>query len=69
MVHVTFWLLLFLAISLLGQSNAVSDQCGELQKEIARIRELNRRSELLLGQCYVSGYYIVYVSLLRFSHM
>jgi len=62
MVRLTCWLPLLLVICILTRADAVSDQCSELQGEIAAIRKLNHRNELLLGQCYVSGYYIVHVS-------
>ena len=69
MVHVIFWLPFLFVVFLLEQSNAVSDQCGELQSEISCIRKLNHRNKLLLDQCYVSGYYIVNVSSLECSYM
>jgi len=56
------WLPLLLVIFILTRADAVSDQCTELQGETAGIRKLNHRNEVLLGQCYVSGYYIVHVS-------
>jgi hypothetical protein len=62
MVRLTCWLPLLLVIFILTRADAFSDQCSELQGEIAGIRKLNHRNELLLGQCYVSGYYIVHVS-------
>jgi len=62
MVPVGFWLPLLLVLFLLRQINAVSDKCGELQSEISRLSKLNHRNELLVGQCYVSGYFAVHVS-------
>jgi hypothetical protein len=64
MVRLTCCLPLLLVIFILTPAYAVSDQYSELQGEIAGIRKLKHRNELLLGQCYVSGYYIVHVSLL-----
>jgi hypothetical protein len=61
MVHLICWLPLLLVIFILTRADAVPDQCSELQGEIAGVRKLNHRNEVLLGQCYVSGYYIVYV--------
>jgi hypothetical protein len=69
MVHVTFWLPFLLLIFLLRQTNAFSDQCGELQNEISRLSKLNHRNELLVGQCYVSGYFAVHVSSTGYTHM
>jgi hypothetical protein len=62
MVRVTCWLSLLLVIFILTQAEDVPDQCSELKGKIVGVRQLNRRKELLLGQCYVSGYYIVHVS-------
>ena len=62
MVRLRCCLSLLLVIFILTPAYAVSDQCSELQGEIAAIRKLNHRNELLLGQGYVSGYYIVHVS-------
>jgi hypothetical protein len=64
MVHVTVWLQLLLVVLILRQSAAVSDQCSELQDEISRVSKLNHRNEILVDQCYVSGYYNVHKSLL-----
>jgi len=69
MVHVTFRLPLLLLLFLLRQTNVVSDQCGEMQSEISRLSELNHRNELLVGQCYVSGYFAVHVSSPGHTHM
>jgi hypothetical protein len=68
MVHVIFRLPLLLVLFLLRQTNAVSDQCGELQSEISRLSELNHRNELLAGQCYVSGYFAVRVLSFWYNH-
>jgi hypothetical protein len=62
MVRLTCWLPLLLVTFVLTRADAVSDQCSELQGEIAGVRKLHHRNELLLDQCYVSGYYIVHVS-------
>jgi hypothetical protein len=63
MVRVTLWLQLLLLVFILRQSDAVSDQCGELQNEISglernivkRITELEQRNEILVSQYYVTG--------------
>jgi hypothetical protein len=60
--HVYLWLPLWLVLFLLRQTNAISDQRGKLQREMSRISKLNHRNELLVDQCYVSGYYTVHVS-------
>ena len=65
MVRLTCWLPLLHVIFILTRADAVCDQCSELQNEIAGVRKLNHRNELLLGQCYVSGYYIIRVSSLN----
>jgi len=62
MFLLTCWLPLLFVIFILTRADGVSDQCRELQGEIAGIRKLNHRNEVLLGQCYVSGYYNVHVS-------
>jgi len=62
MFRLTCWLPLLLVNFILTRADGVSDQCIELQGEIDGIRKLNHRNEVLLGQCYVSGYYIVHVS-------
>jgi hypothetical protein len=54
MVCITFWLLLVL---ILRQSNAVTDQCNEMQNEVARLEghrlkitmELEQRNEILVS--------------------
>jgi len=61
MVRIEFWLKLLLLFLILGQSDAVSDQCSELQNEISRleghilkrISELEYRNEILVSQFYV----------------
>jgi len=37
MVRITFWLQLLLLVLKLRQSDALSDQCSELQNEISRL--------------------------------
>jgi len=69
MFHVTFRLPLLLVLFLLRHTKAVSDQCCELQSEISRLNKLNHRNELLVDQCYVSGYFAFRVSSLRYTHM
>jgi hypothetical protein len=70
MVQVTFSLPFLLVVFLLEQTNTVSyNQCAEMQSEVSRLRKLNRRNELLLGECYVSGYYTVNMSSLWYSYM
>jgi len=61
MVRFNCWAPLLLVIVILTRADVVSDQCKELQGEIAGITKLNHRNEVLLGQCYVSGYYIVHL--------
>jgi len=61
MVRITVWLKLLLSVLILRQSNAVSDQCSELQNEISRleghilkrINDLEYRNEVLVRQYYV----------------
>ena len=63
MVRITFWLQLLLFVLILRHSDAVSDQCSELQNEISRleghilkrITDLEYRNEILVSQCYVTG--------------
>jgi hypothetical protein len=62
MVCVPISLPLMLAGLILRQPCAVSDQCSELHEEIDSVRKLNRRNEILVGQCRVSAYYTVHVS-------
>jgi len=69
MVRVTFRLQLLLLVLILRQSDAVSDQCRELQEDRARlqqdikdIRDLNHKKKERAGRCMVSGYYIAHVS-------
>jgi len=62
MFRLRFWLPLLLVNIILTRADGVSDQCRELQGETACIRKLNHRNEVLLGQCYVSGYYKDHVS-------
>jgi hypothetical protein len=62
MACLTCWLPLLLLNFVLTRADAVSDQCSELHGETAGVRKLNQRNELLLNQCYVSGYYMVHVS-------
>ena len=62
MVRLNCWLPLLQVILILTRADAVSELCRELQGEIAGIRKSNHRNEVLLGQCYVSSYYIVHVS-------
>jgi hypothetical protein len=69
MVPVTCWLSLLHVIFILTRAEDIPDRCSELQSEIAGVRKLNYRNELLVGQCYVSGYYIVHVSSLEYSYM
>ena len=68
MFDVNFRLTLLLVLSLLGQTNAVSYQCCELQSEFSRLSKLNHRNELLVGHCFVSGYFAVHVSSPRYTH-
>jgi len=69
MVRLNSWPPLLLVIFILTRADAVSDQCRELQDEIVGITKLNHRNEVLLGQCYVSSYYIVHVSSMSYSYM
>jgi hypothetical protein len=69
MFRVTFWLQWLPLILIIRQSASVSDQCSELREEIDRVRKLSHRNDLLVAQCYVSGYYTVHVSSLWYSHM
>ena len=62
MFRLICWLPLLLVIFILTREDAVSDQCSKLPGEIAGVRKLNHRNGVLLGQCYVSGYYIFHVS-------
>jgi hypothetical protein len=63
MVRISFWLQLVFLGLILRQSNAVSDQCSELQNEISRlegrifkiITELEYRNEILVSKYYVTG--------------
>ena len=63
MFRITIWLQLLLLVLILRQSDAVSDQCSELQNEISRleghilnrITELEHRNEILVSQNYVTG--------------
>ena len=63
MFRITIWLQLLLLVLILRQSDAVSDQCSELQNEISRleehilkrITELEYRNEILVSQNYVTG--------------
>ena len=57
MVRYTFWLQLQLLVLILRQSDAVSNQCSEMQNEISRleghrlkiITELEYRNEILVS--------------------
>jgi len=61
MVRITVWLKLLLLVLVLRHSDAVSDQCSELQNEISRleghilkrINDLEYRNEVLVNQYYV----------------
>ena len=63
MFRITIWLQLLLLVLILRQSDAVSDQCSELQNEISRleghilnrITELEHMNEILVSQNYVTG--------------
>ena len=58
MVRILFWLQLLLLVFLLRQSDAVFEQCWELQNEISRleedilkrIKELEYRNEVLVSK-------------------
>ena len=58
MVRITFWLKMTLLVLILSESDTVSDQCSELQNEIARleghilktITELEHRNEILVSK-------------------
>jgi len=62
MVRIMFWLQLLLLVFLLKKSDAVSEQCWELQNEISRleghilkrIKELEYRDEILVSKYYVN---------------
>jgi len=78
MVRVTFWVQYLFALLTLTQTqtDAVSDQSSELEKEmsrlerdVTRITELKQKNELRACQCHVSGYYIIHVSLLCNCYM
>jgi len=67
MIRVTFWVQFLFVLLILRQTEAVSDQCSELEKEmfrlerdVTRITELKNKNEFRAGQCHVSGYYIVH---------
>ena len=57
MVRITFWLQLLLLVLILRESDAVSDQCSEMQNEISgleghrlkTITELEYRKEILVS--------------------
>ena len=63
MARVPFWLKLLLSVLTLRQSDAVYDQCSELQNEISglerqilkSITELKNRKDIEVGQYYMSG--------------
>ena len=63
MVRITIWLHLLLLVLMLRHSDAVSEQCSELQNEIfileghilKRITELEHRNEILVSQDFVIG--------------
>jgi len=61
MFRLNCWPPFLLVNVILTRADVVSDQCRDLQGEIAGITKLNHRNEVLLGQCYVSGYYILHV--------
>jgi len=63
MSRITFWLQLLLLVLILRQSDAVSDQCSDLQNEISRLEghilkrltELEYRNKIRVRQHYVTG--------------
>jgi len=63
MFRITFWLKFLLLVLILRQSDAVSDQCNNLQNEISRleghilkrITELQQKNEILVSQHYVTA--------------
>jgi len=65
MFRVIIWVQVLFLLLILRQTDTVSDQCSELEKEMAslerdvtRITEVNHKDELGGGQCHVSGNYI-----------
>jgi hypothetical protein len=63
MVRVQFWLQLLLMVLIVKQSEAVSEQCSELEEErdlldhdLTNTLELKHKKEEQAGRCEVSGY-------------
>ena len=66
MAGFTYWLHLFLVVLILKETEAFSDPCSELQREIDYVKKMKNKNEILVFQCQVSRNYTLTLTSIRY---